>query len=82
MNNKEKNARFVTFKEDYSSKPGKEKGEVIFRKGTTHALHKNVVKQLQDKGAKMDIKEVPVDAIVKRHKALRLANLKKAEAVK
>lgn len=82
MNNKEKNARIVTFKEDYASKAGKEKGEIIYRKGSVHAIHKSIVAQLQAKGAKMDVKEVPVDAIVKRAKALRLDNLKKAEAVK
>lgn len=82
MNNKEKNARLVTFKEDYVSKAGKEKGEIIYKKGSVHAIHKTLVKQLQEKGAKMDVKEVPVDAIVKRHKALRAVNMKKAEAVK
>lgn len=81
MNNKEKNARLVTFKEDYSSKAGKAIGEVIYRKGTVHAIHKSLVKKLTDKGAKMDVKEVPVDAMVKRAKALRASNLKK-ETVK
>lgn len=80
MTNKEKNARLVTFKEDYASQAGKKAGEVIYKKGTQHAIHKTLVKQLTDKGAKMDVKDVPVDSIVKRAKAARAANLKKETA--
>ena len=82
MNNKEKNARLVTFKEDYQSTPGKLNGEVIYKKGTSHAIHKTLVKKLQDKGAKMDVKDIPVDAIVKRAKAARAENLKKMVTAK
>lgn len=81
MNNKEKNARVVKFKEDYFSKPGKEKGEVIYRKGETHAIHKNLVAKLEKAGAKMEVKEVDVDAQVARLKKRRADNLKKAASV-
>lgn len=77
-----KDAKLVTFKEDYQSKPGKAKGEIIYEKGSQHAIHKALVKRLAEKGAKMDIKDVPVDQIVKRAKAQRAQNLEKASSVK
>lgn len=77
MNNKEKNARLVTFKEEYRSKAG----TLIYKKGTTHAIHHSVVANLQEKGAKMDVKKLDVDAGVRRLKQKRAENLKKAEAM-
>ncbi len=77
MNNKEKNARVVTFKEEYKSKAG----TVIYKKGSTHAIHHTLVGQLQEKGAKMDMKKLDVDAGVRRLKQKRSENLKKAEAL-
>lgn len=51
------NVRVVTFKEDYFSKVRAEKKlDPIYRKGETHAIHQKTVKQLQDKGAKMEVK--------------------------
>lgn len=69
--NKIKNTKIVTFREDYVSKPGKEAGEVIYKKGTSHAIHKSIVKELQKKGAKMEIKEPDYEAAVKRAKKSR-----------
>lgn len=47
------NVRVVTFKEDYSSTVSK---KPIYKKGEVHAIHQRTVKQLQDKGAKMEVK--------------------------
>lgn len=76
MNNKEKNTRIVTFKEDYKSKAG----SVIYKKGSTHAIHQKLVTSLQEKGAKMDVKKHDPEPGVKRLKAKRAENLRNAEA--
>lgn len=78
MNNKEKNARIVTFKEDYASKVS---GQPIYRKGQVVAMHHTIAKQLQEKGAKIDVKSVDVEAGVKRLKQKRAENLKKVAAL-
>ena len=51
MSKKLDNTRIVTFKEDYSSKVG----TLIYKKGSTHAIHQKTVGQLKDKGAKMEV---------------------------
>lgn len=82
MNNKEKNTRVVTFKEDYNSEAGKKANQPpIYRKGSVHAIHKDLVKKLQDKGAKVDVKPLDVEAMVRRIKAQRAERLKKLEAL-
>lgn len=68
MNTKEKETRIVTFKEDYSSEAGKKSGEVIYKKGSTHAIHFKTVKSLEAKGAKMDVKQYDKEAAEKRIK--------------
>ena len=73
VTNKEKETRIVTFKEDYASKVGKTKGEVIYKKGTIHAIHFKTVQQLQEKGAKMDVKKYDKEAAEKRIKARKAA---------
>lgn len=73
VTNKEKETRIVTFKEDYTSKPGKAKGKVIYKKGTVHAIHFKTVQQLQLNGAKMDVKKYDKEAAEKRIKARKAA---------
>lgn len=83
MNNKEKNTRIVTFKEDYFSKAGlKENAAPIYKKGSTHAIHHLTVKSLQAKGAKMDIQKHDPTPGIARLKKARAANLKNADAIK
>lgn len=53
MSKKLDNVRIVTFKEDYTSKPG----TIIYKKGSVHAIHQRTVAQLQEKGAKMEVKK-------------------------
>lgn len=77
MNNKEKNTRVVTFKEDYVTKAG----TVVYKKGSTHAIHKTLVKNLQEKGMKADVRALDVEAGVKRLKLKRAENLKKVAAL-
>jgi len=76
MNNKEKNTRIVTFKEDYQSAPGKLQTvpETIYRKGSTHAIHYSIVKKLEAKGVKMDVRKHDPEPIIKRLKAEKKAN--------
>lgn len=84
LTNKEKETRIVTFKEDYSSKAQKavagltEKPEVLFKKGSVHALHQSLVKSLEAKGAKMDVKKFDKEASEKRIKAARAKEKQKA----
>lgn len=79
MNNKLKNTRIVTFKEDYFSKAGAGK-EPIYKKGSTHAIHHALVDKLKEKGAKMEIKEVNEQAYIKRAKDQMAKNRKLAAA--
>lgn len=82
MNNKEKQTRKVTFKEDYYSKAGKELGEApIYRKSSVHAIHEGLVSQLQAKGAKMEVGKFDFEAIKKRHKKQLNENRKKAASL-
>lgn len=83
MNNKEKNTRIVTFKEDYYSKAGtKEQASPIYKKGSVHAIHHLTVKSLLAKGAKMEIKVHDPAPGIKRLVAERKKNLKNSESVK
>lgn len=75
LTNKEKETRIVTFKEDYASKAGKAAGKVIYRKGSVHAIHFKLVKQLETKGAKMDVKKYDKEAAERRIKARLKAQL-------
>lgn len=84
LTNKEKETRIVTFKEDYSTKAQKavagltDKPEVLFKKGSVHALHYSLVKSLEAKGAKMDVKKFDKEASEKRIKAARAKEKAKA----
>lgn len=83
MNNKEKNTRIVTFKEDYFSKAGeKEKASSIYKKGSVHAIHHLTVKSLLAKGAKMDVKKHDPEPGVKRLKEQMKKNLRNATSSK
>lgn len=77
MNTKLKNTRIVTFKEDYTSKAG----TTIYRKGETHAIHYLVVKSLQEKGAKMDVKPLDEGPAIAAAKKLHQQNLDRAIAI-
>lgn len=85
MNNKEKNTRVVVFKEDYISAASKAElgkdAKPIYRKGETAAIHKDMVSKLEAKGAKMDVKKLDKEPIVKRRKKMLSENKKKAYAV-
>lgn len=83
LNNKEKETRIVTFKEDYSTKAQKamagltDKPEVLFKKGSVHAMHQSLVKSLEAKGAKMDVKKFDKEASEKRIKKARVEAAKR-----
>jgi len=65
MSKKIDNTRIVTFKEDYSSKARiANGGDPIYRKGSKHAIHQTTVAQLQEKGAKMEVKKLDYDRAV------------------
>lgn len=82
MNNKEKNTRIVTFEEDYTSQAGtKSKEGPIYKKGSTHAIHASMVKKLEEKGAKMKVEKLDVDAGIKRIQKAKKANKEKDFAV-
>lgn len=85
MNNKEKNTRIVTFKEDYVSqaaitgeKNGGPKATPIYKKGSAHAIHHLVVKSLEKKGAKMDVKKHDPEPGIKRLQDEHKKSLKNA----
>lgn len=83
MNNKEKNTRICTFKEDYFSKAGLKEGAApIYKKGSTHAIHHLTVKSLLAKGAKMEVKTHDPAPGIARLKKERAKNLKNSEAIK
>lgn len=77
LNTKEKETRIVTFKQDYSTDAQKavaelnQKPEVLFKNGSVHALHYSLVKKLEAKGVKMDVKKFDKEASEKRIKAAR-----------
>lgn len=89
MKNKINKTRLVTFNTDYSSTAGIEtaarkskelkkeiKPEVIYKGGSTHAIHVNVVAGLKEKGADMDVKmynPAPYIAAAKKALAERMA---------
>lgn len=78
MNNRVKNAKEVTFKEDFKSKSGK----VIYAKDSTHFIHKDLVDKLKSKGAKFTSKDINYekavadakDALEKQEEADKKAN--------
>jgi hypothetical protein len=75
---KYEDARIVTFKEDYS-RPTKNGGtRVYYKKNSTHAIHKNLVKLLEDKGAKMKVEELDMKKVYAERKK-KLASNKKRE---
>lgn len=59
-----KNTKVVTFKEDYNAG-----GMLIYKKGSTHPIHKKTVEVLKEKGVKMDVKDYDVDAEIDKAKA-------------
>lgn len=78
MSNKITNTRICTFKEDYVSnaeKAGAAKSgrqpQPIYIKGSVHAIHKNTVAKLKEKGAKMDVREFDERAAILRAKQAR-----------
>ena len=52
MSTKTENTRIVTFESDYKLK----KGKVVYKKGTTHAIHKSTVEKIKESGAKCSVK--------------------------
>lgn len=83
MTSKERNARIVTFKEDFNSVAGKAEGTPpIYKKGTKHAMHQKLAASLQAKGAKIEVAKYDPEPAVRRLKAARLANLEKQSKVK
>lgn len=77
LTNKEKETCIVTFKQDYSTNAQKavagltDKPEILFKNGSVHALHQSLVKKLEAKNVKMDIKKFDKEASEKRIKAAR-----------
>lgn len=69
MPKKYKDVRIVTFNEDYSSTAGKKTGEVIYRKGSKHAMHEAVAASIKRKGAKITVEKFDKEAAVKKLKA-------------
>ena len=63
MSRKKENTRIVTFEADYKLKNGK----VVYKKGTTHAIHKSTVEKIKEKGAKCSVKTL--DEFQKEQKA-------------
>lgn len=72
--NKYKDTRIVTFKEDYKVANGT---RVIYAKGSTHAIHKDLVKKLQLAKAQIDVKEFDKEKAVEAAKK-RLKKQKEA----
>lgn len=90
MNNKLKNTRVVTFKEDYYGKarlaekaaePGRQVAP-IYKKGTSHAIHHVTVKKLQDVGAKIEVKHFDEQAAIRKAQAVRAANREAMSKIK
>lgn len=57
------NTREVVFKEDYAPTTERQKqkgikGKVIYKKGSKHYIHKNVVEKITARGAKIEGKEI------------------------
>lgn len=78
MNNKLKNTRVVTFKEDYHSKPGALlNADPIYRKGESHAIHFKLVDKLRESGAKIDAKPFDEQASIAKRKKILADNRKK-----
>lgn len=84
---KYEDTRIVTFKEDYGVQKtdkdgkgvvqdGKPVMQIYYKKSTgpkdKHAIHKNVVKKLEEKGAKMDVQEFDRKGFVAREKEKRI----------
>jgi len=72
--------RIVTFKEDYTIQTKKmgadgktpaKPARVLYAKGSTHAIHKNVVEQIKEKGAKMTIDGLDVRKAEEKVKTAR-----------
>lgn len=66
---KYEDTRIVTFQEEYAI-PTKAGGtRVIYKKSTTHAMHKSIAKLLQDRGAKIKVSELDHKKIIEQRKA-------------
>jgi hypothetical protein len=93
---KYEDVRIVTFKEDYSVPKldgegkqividGKPQVHVYYKKSTgpndKHAMHKNVVKKLEDSGAKMSVETFDRKAYVVKEKAKLLKRDKSSFSV-
>lgn len=71
---KYEDTRIVTFKEDFS-RPKQSGGvKVYYKKNTTHAFHKKIVKMLADQGAKMEVKELDLKKVYAERKKKLLAD--------
>lgn len=61
------NTRVVTFAEDYTDKGGR----VIYKKGTTHAMHFQTLEKIKSKGAKIKVDALDVKKIEEKAKAAK-----------
>lgn len=61
------NTRVVTFAEDYTTKGGK----VIYKKGTTHAIHFQTLETIKAKGAKIKTEAFEPKKIEEKAKAAK-----------
>lgn len=76
---KYEDTRIVTFKEDYGVQKLDKNGDPIiidgkpakiiyYKKGSQHAIHKNVVKKIEEKGGKIDVELFDRKAFVSRER--------------
>ena len=80
---KYEDTRIVTFKEDYARQMKDKKGQlltvngkpdgpplmrVFYKKNSQHAIHYKLVKGLEEKGAKMDVKELDLKKVREQRK--------------
>ena len=73
-NNKYKNTVVIKVKEDFNpvrNREGKDSkviGRILYKKGSTHAVHKSVVPKLVEKGLKHDVVDINFTDIEKKAK--------------
>lgn len=74
---KYEDTRIVTFKEDYSIPTKSGEPRVLYKKGSTHAIHKTIVKKLEGK-AKMTVEMLDFKKVEEKRKAEMGKNRKRA----
>lgn len=74
---KYEDARIVTFKEDYSIPTKSGAPRVLYKKDSTHAIHKTIVAKLEGK-AKMKVETLDFKKVEEKRKAQITKNNKKA----